>query len=321
MRLTAKNTGASAEKENTRKKIQTKRNSINKLRKKLIIEKKHLNKYRVVKNAILDDTIFLFDGTQTDGILQSLSFDDAYKPYAVYRQADSLEVVMYYARCSISKPETNMPVSGASDVKSLVDRMQNDLPVINIESMINDSIARSKAKIVLLKKDIKAERHSLLDLKNELNTISEKDIVFNSKDITEVSNITKVQMRQILSGTALERFSGTYVDIEKKYGINAIAICSLSALESAWGTSRRAVNDHNYTGYGVYSDDSVGINAPSGKKNLLMTAAHLAKNYLPKGSAYYHGHGIDDVNKCYAASRTWAHSIEGIGIRLMQKVK
>ena len=38
------------------------------------------------------------------------------------------------------------------------------------------------------------------------------------------------QMKNVLEGTALKQFAGTYVEIEKKYGLNAIAFCALSAL-------------------------------------------------------------------------------------------
>ena len=62
---------------------------------------------------------------------------------------------------------------------------------------------------------------------------------------------------------------------EEKYGVNAIGVMAIAVHESAWGTSRRAQEDHNLTGYGVYSDSAKGINAPSKEENLLMTAKLL----------------------------------------------
>lgn len=162
---------------------------------------------------------------------------------------------------------------------------------------------------------------------NELENIDKKyravsigDVVFNPKDVTEVSNINLKQMTYILKGTNLEQYAATYIQIEEEYGINAIAICSLSAHESNWGRSRRAIQDHNYTGFGVYSDSSVGINTSTGEENLLMTARHLANNYVVPGSKYYNGKGLDGINKKYAASRTWAFGIEQIGYRLMERL-
>ncbi len=137
-----------------------------------------------------------------------------------------------------------------------------------------------------------AEKTSVTEKKKELRSLEDglaalercrDTIVFNSCDITEISHITASQMKKLLSGTELEQFADVYVEIEKRYGINAIAFCALSALESRWGTSERARYDNNYTGFGVYSDDAPGINADSGEENLKMTAAHLAEKYIHKG--------------------------------------
>lgn len=176
-----------------------------------------------------------------------------------------------------------------------------------------------------------AEKISVTEKKKELKSLKDGlaaleryrdiNIVFNSCDITDISHITVSQMKELLSGTELKQFADVYVEIEKEYGINAIAFCALSALESGWGTSERARHDHNYTGFGVYSDDAPGINAGSGEENLKMTAEHLAKAYIHEGDMYYHGKGIDGINRSYAKSRTWAYDIEDIGIRLMNKLQ
>lgn len=173
-----------------------------------------------------------------------------------------------------------------------------------------------------LKKSLKRKRRELKASQKELEEETErKEIIFNPEDVTECSGITAEQLREVLSGTELAQFADTYVEIERTYGINAIAICALSALESGWGTSKRAREDHNYTGFGVYSDDAIGINANSGEENLLMTAKHLREKYLTEGGVYNNGSSLEGLNQKYCTSDTWAGKITDIGYRLMNRLE
>lgn len=144
--------------------------------------------------------------------------------------------------------------------------------------------------------------------------------VFDAEDVTIKSHITTQQLKNVLSGTGLENFADTYVKIEQKYGINALAICSISALESGWGTSERAIKDHNYTGFGVYSAAAEGINAKSGEENLFMTAKHLYNNYLQKNGEYYEGLSLEAINKHYCVGNEWHGKVTNIGKRLVYAI-
>lgn len=192
--------------------------------------------------------------------------------------------------------------------------------IVDIAPYLLEGADAGKAFVTEKKKKLKSLKDELATLKEE-SRLDSDGIVFNSCDITDISHITVSQMKELLSGTEFKQFADVYVEIEKEYGINAIAFCALSALESGWGTSRRARYDHNYTGFGVYSDDAPGIHAGSGEENLEMTARHLAEKYIHKGDVYYHGRGLDGINRSYAASRTWAYGVEDIGIRLMRKLQ
>lgn len=173
-----------------------------------------------------------------------------------------------------------------------------------------------------LKKSLKKKRRELKASQRALSKETErKEIVFNPEDVTECSGITAEQLEKVLSGTELAKFASTYVEIEQTYGINAIAICSLSALESGWGTSKRAREDNNYTGFGVYSEDAVGINANNGEENLLMTAKHLREEYLTEGGEYNNGPSLEGINIKYCTGDTWAGKITDIGYRLMNRLE
>lgn len=189
------------------------------------------------------------------------------------------------------------------------------------EKKIDEQIKALKVERLKLNQNIDMEKQVLSQMKIDLQELNALDgVVFNPNDVTEVSNISVKQMRQILQDTDLQEFAPVYVRIEKELHINAIAICALSALESGWGTSKRAKEDHNYTGFGVYSDEAEGINAASGEENLLMTAKHIREKYLTKGAVYDNGPSLIGINTMYCVGDTWAYKIADIGYRLMAKL-
>lgn len=189
------------------------------------------------------------------------------------------------------------------------------------EKKIDKQIKALEVERLKLNQNIDMEKQVLSQMKIDLQELNSLNgVVFNPNDVTEVSNISVKQMRQILQGTDLQEFAPVYVRIEKELHINAIAICALSALESGWGTSKRAKEDHNYTGFGVYSDEAEGINAASGEENLLMTAKHIREKYLTKGAVYDNGPSLVGINTMYCVGDTWAYKIADIGYRLMAKL-
>ncbi len=189
------------------------------------------------------------------------------------------------------------------------------------EKKISERIKTLEVEKKKLSQNVDMEKQVLSQMKIDLQELNSLDgVVFNPNDVTEVSNISVKQMRQILQDTDLQEFAPVYVRIEKELHINAIAICALSALESGWGTSKRAKEDHNYTGFGVYSDEAEGINAASGEENLLMTAKHIREKYLTKGAVYDNGPSLVGINTMYCVGDTWAYKITDIGYRLMAKL-
>lgn len=189
------------------------------------------------------------------------------------------------------------------------------------EKKISERIKTLEGEKKKLSQNVDMEKQVLSQMKIDLQELNSLDgVVFNPNDVTELSNISVKQMRQILQDTDLQEFAPVYVRIEKELHINAIAICALSALESGWGTSKRAKEDHNYTGFGVYSDEAKGINAASGEENLLMTAKHIRDKYLTKGAVYDNGPSLIGINTMYCVGDTWAYKIADIGYRLMAKL-
>lgn len=185
------------------------------------------------------------------------------------------------------------------------------------ENLFSEEIRLLKVQTQKFKKEFKTAKEEYEQAKNK----KVQSIIFDPQNISRKSNITEKDMKKALEGTALEQYASVFVKIERKYGVNAVAMASIAALESNWGTSRRAVKDHNYTGFGVYSDSAEGINAKSGEENLEMTAKHLADNYLRPDGMYYNGTSIFAVNERYCVGHTWGMKVTNIACGLMEKLR
>lgn len=145
-------------------------------------------------------------------------------------------------------------------------------------------------------------------------------VIFNPYDLTVKSYATVPQMRKMLKGSEMVTLAPVFVKAEHKYGVNAVGLASIAALESAWGTSRRAREDHNLTGFGVSADDAEGINAFSDQANIMRTARWLAKSYLAQEGIYHTGNGLSDINKYYSASYEWAWKVEHCAQQMFEKL-
>ena len=97
-------------------------------------------------------------------------------------------------------------------------------------------------------------------------------------------------------------------------------LMGIAAHESAWGTSRRAREDNNLTGYGVTSDSAKGINKATKEEGLLTTAKTLHEKYLTAGGSYYAGTSAEDVNKHYCVGGEWAAAVVNDAYQLMNQL-
>ena len=176
------------------------------------------------------------------------------------------------------------------------------------------SIQSIDQKIRDLKTSIQVADHSMKLIENK------KSIVFDPMNLLKKSNLTKDKAKKILKGPALEDCSDYFIECEEKYGVNAIGVMAIAVHESAWGTSRRAQEDHNLTGYGVYSDSAKGINAPSKEENLLMTAKLLKESYLTRSGSHYKGTSLMAVNESYCTSGDWAINVTTHAYTLMDRL-
>ena len=170
---------------------------------------------------------------------------------------------------------------------------------------MQQKIATINKKIKQLKKDISKENQTRY---------------FNPNNVSLLSHITVDDAKQMLKGTALYADAKAYVKAEEKYHVNAVFLMGIAAHESAWGTSRRAREDNNLTGYGVTSDHAKGINKSTKEAGLLATAETLHEKYLTSGGSYYVGTSAAAVNKHYCVGGEWAAAVVKNAYLLMNRL-
>ena len=138
------------------------------------------------------------------------------------------------------------------------------------------------------------------------------------------------------SGLSLEQFKKVLTDnndknnifannaeyfyyIEKQYHINGIFVASVAIHESAWGTSRIALEKKNLFGYGAYDSSpyNSAYNFSDYSESIDLLARVFVKYYLnPKGTSiyggevatgsYYNESTLTGVNTKYATDKNWA---------------
>lgn len=197
---------------------------------------------------------------------------------------------------------------------------END--TIDLGTYLDKEIGDCGQKLVRLKRPVHKirKKYEKIHSRYVKGMKNHNPVIFNPYDLTVKSYATIPQMRKMLKGSDMVTLAPVFVKAERKYGVNAVGLASIAALESAWGTSRRAREDHNLTGFGVSDDEAEGINASSDQANIMRTARWLAKSYLAQEGIYHTGNGLSDINKHYSASYEWAWKVEHCAQQMFEKL-
>ncbi|MGL4484347.1 MAG: hypothetical protein ACRCUS_05300, partial [Anaerovoracaceae bacterium] len=160
------------------------------------------------------------------------------------------------------------------------------------EALHKIKVAKHNEKIILLEKEIEELNKEKARLKKEESYYFKGDVF--KLDVSKKSKVSQKDLKKVLRGgtVGLEK---SFLEGEQ-YGVNAVFLVSIAALESAWGTINFRPN--NMFGYG-------GKGYKTKRDNIMDVAKGLGTQYLSPSGGLYNGKGIRDVNKRYASSSTW----------------
>jgi len=162
------------------------------------------------------------------------------------------------------------------------------------------------------------------------------DVVWDSSDVTKISNLTSTQLIGVLNaygGNAKNfiPYASGLITAEHKYSVNVFFLIGVEALESGWITSNISRNCNNLGGVcasSAHPSNGCGSNSncsfayfSSVNQFVDYHASMLHRNYLTPGGSYYHGTSPSAVvtNYCPGCS-SWPGNVTSIANGLFSKV-
>ena len=145
--------------------------------------------------------------------------------------------------------------------------------------------------------------------------------------LNKPSGLTLEQFKKVLSDNKdtnkiFEKNAEYFYYIEKQYNINGIFVASVGIHESAWGTSKIALQKNNLFGYGAYDSNPYNgaYNFTNYSESIDLLARVFVKYYLnPAGTSiyggekaagtYYNGPTLKGINTKYATDKNWANAV------------
>ncbi len=137
-----------------------------------------------------------------------------------------------------------------------------------------------------------------------------------------VSTVTANFLRQgandYKSATPLANLADTYMEAQGRWGVNALFLLSLSALESAWGTSALARDKNNIFGFKAYDRDPYNCASTFASKDdcINYVSGYIRLAYLNGDGVYCKGPNLVGMNCHYATDPQWHAKIA----RIMQSL-
>lgn len=105
--------------------------------------------------------------------------------------------------------------------------------------------------------------------------------------------------------------SEEFIAAEEKYGINAVFLCSVAALESGWG--KYCFRPNNIFGWSGKSFENKA-------ECIDFVASKLAENYLSEDGKYYNGKTVSGVNVFYNGNSFWEDKITEIMAMIERRI-
>lgn len=109
----------------------------------------------------------------------------------------------------------------------------------------------------------------------------------------------------------LRGLTGEFIRAQETWGMNAVFLVALTALESGWGTSEIAVVKKNLFGFRAYEKDHFYFadTFASKEDSIRYVSGFIKSRYLCEDGMFYHGANLWGVNTRYAADPMWSVKI------------
>ena len=183
---------------------------------------------------------------------------------------------------------------------------------------------KSECTIYINPNSSEEQKQTTAELKTKAQLLA---ILNKNMQLNKPSGLTLDQFKKILSDSKdtnkiFEKNAEYFYYIEKQYNINGVFVASVGIHESAWGTSKIAMQKNNLFGYGAYDSNPYNgaYNFSNYSESIDLLARVFVKYYLnPEGTSiyggekavgtYYNGATLNGVNTKYASDKNWANAV------------
>lgn len=168
-----------------------------------------------------------------------------------------------------------------------------------------DEILRTKLGV-----DTSLKTTSGLNTQSVYGTATSVNAIYDDVRLGSGSSAEDIDAK--LVGTGLQGLGSAFVEAEQKYNVNAWFLAGLAIHESAYGSSKIAVDKNNVFGFQAY-DSSPYESARSfatKEEGVDHVAKYISEAYLTPGGTYYNGVSIDSIGKRYATDPNWSNAVK-----------
>mgnify|MGYP003372133214 CR=1 FL=1 len=308
----------------------------------------YLTEYRTNKNIPKGISYVVQEGRQG---IQNITIKSTYK--------DGQLISEEQVGASITKASYNkiIEIGGASYSSNYKVKVGDTIYVTSDELGLMEETSEESRRITTLKRNDNLKILKITQnwyavsyqnmtgwVKNECTTFinTEENNIVKGNTKTKQELNSKLSFNMALnkpSGLSLEQFKKILNDskdknkiftnnaeyfyyIEKQYNINGVFVAAVGIHESAWGTSKIALQKNNLFGYGAYDSNPYNgaYNFSNYSESIDLIARVFVKYYInPRGTSiyggekalgtYYNGSNLSGINKNYASDKNWANAV------------
>lgn len=257
-----------------------------------------------------------------DKIIQKNSKNEKYREEVVVKEEELEYITKYRNNPDLYIGKTEVSQEGRNGTQDITTKKTYDedgklikeeqVSAVVVKSSINKIIDIGTKKYEKPKNTNKNSSSGSLNFNIALNKKSGFTLEQFTKALTDDKDVNKI----------FQNNSKYFYYIEDEYNINGIFVAAVGIHESAWGTSKIALNKNNLFGYGAYDSNPYNgaYDFEDYAESIDLVSRVFVKYYInPSGTSiydgqkangkYYSGNTLSAVNKRYATDKNWANGV------------
>ena len=268
-------------------------------------------------------------------IIEKNSKKSGYREEIIVHQEELEYITKYRNNDNIYIGKTAIAQEGKNGIQAITTKkVYNENGKLIKEEQVSAVVVKSSINKVI---DIGTKKYVKPKPKVQIGSTNGSlsfNIALNKPSGFTLEQFTKALTDSKDKNKIFEKNAKYFYYIEKQYNINGMFVAAVGIHESAWGTSRIALNKNNLFGYGAYDSNPYNgaYTFDDYAEAIDLVSRVFVKFYLnPKGAKiydnqtangrYYSGNTLLAVNKRYATDKHWANGVYSHMQYLYNKLK